>query len=112
MRGIAIIAAGVLSFAQLAWAEAPELHVYNWSDYIAPDTIANFAKETGIGVTYDVYDGNEVLEAKLLAGQSGYDVVVPSARVAAIMRFSVPVTVTIGNTISPPRNPFGALAWI
>ena len=62
-----------------AHAEAPALHVYNWSDYIAPDTIPNFTKETGIAVTYDVYDGNEVLEAKLLAGQSGYDVVVPSA---------------------------------
>jgi putrescine transport system substrate-binding protein len=60
-------------------AEPPILHVYNWSDYIAPDTIANFTKETGIAVTYDVYDGNEVLEAKLLAGHSGYDVVVPSA---------------------------------
>jgi putrescine transport system substrate-binding protein len=62
-----------------AAAEEPVLHVYNWSDYIAPDTIANFTKETGIEVTYDVYDGNEVLEAKLLAGHSGYDVVVPSA---------------------------------
>jgi putrescine transport system substrate-binding protein len=60
-------------------AEPPVLHVYNWSDYIAPDTIANFTQETGIAVTYDVYDGNEVLEAKLLAGHSGYDVVVPSA---------------------------------
>jgi putrescine transport system substrate-binding protein len=62
-----------------AAAEEPVLHVYNWSDYIAPDTIANFEKETGIAVTYDVYDGNETLEAKLLAGHSGYDVVVPSA---------------------------------
>ena len=79
MRGIAIIAAALLALMQMAHAEAPELHVYNWSDYIAPDTIANFTKETGIAVTYDVYDGNEVLEAKLLAGQSGYDVVVPSA---------------------------------
>src|SRR5437762_3033669 len=60
-------------------AEERRLHVYNWSDYIAPDTIANFTKETGIEVTYDVYDGNEVLEAKLLAGHSGYDIVVPSA---------------------------------
>jgi putrescine transport system substrate-binding protein len=60
-------------------AEEKRLHVYNWSDYIAPDTIANFTKETGIAITYDVYDGNEVLEAKLLAGHSGYDVVVPSA---------------------------------
>ena len=60
-------------------AEESVLHVYNWSDYIAPDTIVNFEKETGISVTYDVYDGNETLEAKLLAGHSGYDVVVPSA---------------------------------
>src|SRR6202140_1204808 len=62
-----------------AATEEPILHVYNWSDYIAPETIANFTKETGIAVTYDVYDGNEVLEAKLLAGHSGYDIVVPSA---------------------------------
>jgi putrescine transport system substrate-binding protein len=83
MRRIAIrlLTVGAMVFALLsaAHAEAPELHVYNWSDYIAPDTIANFEKETGIAVTYDVYDGNEVLEAKLLAGNSGYDVVVPSA---------------------------------
>src|SRR5437016_6142201 len=63
----------------VARAEESVLHIYNWSDYIAPDTIANFEKETGIAVTYDVYDGNEVLEAKLLAGHSGYDIVVPSA---------------------------------
>jgi putrescine transport system substrate-binding protein len=62
-----------------ASAEEPVLHVYNWSDYIAPDTIANFEHETGIKVTYDVYDSNEVLEAKLFSGGSGYDVVVPSA---------------------------------
>jgi putrescine transport system substrate-binding protein len=79
MRRIAIITAAMFAFVSAAWAETPELHVYNWSDYIAPDAIPNFTKETGIAVTYDVYDGNEVLEAKLLAGQSGYDVVVPSA---------------------------------
>src|SRR5437868_6612188 len=62
-----------------AGAEEKRLHIYNWSDYIAPDTLANFTRETGIEVTYDVYDGNEVLEAKLLAGHSGYDIVVPSA---------------------------------
>jgi putrescine transport system substrate-binding protein len=55
-----------------------ELFIYNWSDYIAEDTIANFEAETGIDVTYDVYDSNEVLEAKLLAGNSGYDLVVPT----------------------------------
>jgi putrescine transport system substrate-binding protein len=79
MRGIAIMTAALFALLGSAHAEAPQLHVYNWSDYIAPDTIPNFTKETGIAVTYDVYDGNEVLEAKLLAGQSGYDVVVPSA---------------------------------
>jgi putrescine transport system substrate-binding protein len=62
-----------------ARGEEPLLHVYNWSDYIAPDTIAGFEKATGIRVTYDVYDSNEVLEAKLLTGHSGYDVVVPTA---------------------------------
>ena len=60
-------------------AEEPKvLNVLNWSDYIAADTIANFEKETGIKVTYDVFDSNEVLEAKLMTGKSGYDVVVPS----------------------------------
>jgi len=54
------------------------LNVYNWSDYIGEDTIANFEAETGIKVTYDVFDSNEVLEAKLMAGNTGYDIVVPS----------------------------------
>ncbi|TGS11093.1 spermidine/putrescine ABC transporter substrate-binding protein PotF, partial [Mesorhizobium sp. M1C.F.Ca.ET.187.01.1.1] len=48
------------------------VNVYNWSDYIAPDTAEKFEKETGIKVRYDVYDGNEVLETKLLTGGSGY----------------------------------------
>jgi putrescine transport system substrate-binding protein len=55
-----------------------ELFIYNWSDYIAEDTISNFEDEFGIDVTYDVFDSNEVLEAKLLSGGSGYDIVVPS----------------------------------
>jgi putrescine transport system substrate-binding protein len=55
------------------------LNIYNWSDYIADDTVSRFEAETGIKVHYDVYDSNEVLEAKLLAGHSGYDLVVPSA---------------------------------
>src|SRR5882724_11109577 len=60
-------------------AEEKLVNIYNWSDYIAPDTVAKFEAETGIKVNYDVYDSNEVLEAKLLAGKSGYDLVVPSA---------------------------------
>ena len=54
------------------------LRVYNWSDYIAPDTVKKFEDETGIQVTYDVFDSNETLEARLLAGKSGYDIVVPA----------------------------------
>ena len=58
--------------------EEKVLNVYNWSDYIAPGTLAKFEKETGIKVTYDVFDSNEVLETKLVTGNTGYDVVVPS----------------------------------
>ena len=61
-------------------ADDKVVHVYNWSDYIAPDTLENFEAATGIKVTYDVYDSNEVMEAKLLAGGSGYDVVFPTAQ--------------------------------
>lgn len=56
-----------------------ELNVYNWSDYIGETTIADFEKETGIKVRYDNYDGNETLEAKLVVGNTGYDVVFPSS---------------------------------
>jgi putrescine transport system substrate-binding protein len=58
------------------------LNVYNWSDYIAEDTIKNFEKETGIKVNYDNYDSNETLMAKLIAGNTGYDIVVPGAHFA------------------------------
>ncbi|WP_249977140.1 polyamine ABC transporter substrate-binding protein [Vreelandella olivaria] len=68
-----------ISFAvAAAAAHADEVRVYNWSDYIAPETLAKFTERTGIAVTYDVYDSNEVLDAALLSGRSGYDVVVPS----------------------------------
>jgi putrescine transport system substrate-binding protein len=76
---LSLVALALAVLPRALCAEEARLHIYNWSDYIAPDTIANFTKETGIAVTYDVYDGNEVLEAKLLAGHSGYDVVVPTA---------------------------------
>jgi putrescine transport system substrate-binding protein len=60
-------------------AEDKVLNVYNWSDYIAEGTVGDFQTKTGIKVNYDVFDSNEVLETKLLAGRTGYDVVVPSA---------------------------------
>ena len=55
------------------------VNIYNWSDYIAPTVVEGFTKETGIKVRYDTFDSNDTLETKLLAGKSGYDVVVPTA---------------------------------
>lgn len=60
-------------------AEAKVLNIYNWPDYIAPDMVSNFEKETGIKVNYQTFENNEALQAKLLAGNSGYDIVVPGA---------------------------------
>ncbi len=65
--------------ASPASTEEKVVNVYNWSDYIDPKTLEQFTAETGIKVNYDVFDANEVLETKLLAGNTGYDVVVPSA---------------------------------
>ncbi|APE44988.1 spermidine/putrescine ABC transporter substrate-binding protein PotF [Sulfitobacter alexandrii] len=59
-------------------ATAQEVRVYNWSDYIDESLLEKFEQETGIDLVYDVFDSNEVLETKMLAGGSGYDVVVPS----------------------------------
>jgi len=59
--------------------ESKVLNVYNWSDYIAPGTLEEFTRRTGIKVNYDVYDSNDTLEAKILVRKSGYDVVFPSA---------------------------------
>jgi putrescine transport system substrate-binding protein len=79
--GAALIvsACGKKEAPQAAGPEEKVLHVYNWSDYIAPDTVANFEKETGIKVTYDTYSSNEELESKLMVGKTGFDLVVPSA---------------------------------
>jgi putrescine transport system substrate-binding protein len=77
-KGMMAASVALVMMSTGAMADEKVLHVYNWSDYIAPDTLENFQKETGIKVVYDVFDSNEVLEAKLLAGKSGYDIVVPS----------------------------------
>ncbi|KJE35175.1 spermidine/putrescine ABC transporter substrate-binding protein [Thalassospira sp. HJ] len=74
---LVVFAAAVSGFATSASAQEV-LNVYNWSDYIGENTIANFEKEYGVKVNYDVYDSVELLEAKLLAGNSGYDIVVPT----------------------------------
>jgi putrescine transport system substrate-binding protein len=80
-----LLAITLATLAPLALAQKAQqkiLNIYNWSDYIAEDTIRNFEKETGIKVRYDNYDNNEILHAKLVAGKSGYDIVVPSAHFA------------------------------
>ena len=59
-------------------AQEKQVNVYNWSDYIDPAVLEDFTKETGIKVRYDVFDSNEILETKLLAGKTGYDIVVPT----------------------------------
>lgn len=72
-----------------AAAAAPSVHVYNWYDYIGPDTLKNFQHDTGIQPVYDTFDSSEVLESKLLIGGSGYDVVVASS-------FSLPTLIKAG----------------
>ena len=67
-----------LLFATPAWAEDKVLNIYNWTDYIDPAALKQFTAETGIEIHYDVFDSLETLEGKLLAGHSGYDIVVPS----------------------------------
>jgi len=75
----AVVAGALMALSAGSLAADKTLHVYNWSDYIAPNTVADFEKQTGIKVVYDVFDSNEVLEGKMMAGNSGYDVVVPSS---------------------------------
>src|ERR1700754_3303178 len=64
-----------------AFAQEKVVNIYNWSDYIDPKVLEDFTKETGIKVRYDTFDSNEIVEAKLLAGKTGYDVVVPGSTV-------------------------------
>ena len=81
-RVIGLLAAGALltgtTTAALAQDTSKTLNIYNWSDYIDETILADFTKETGIKIVYDVYDSNEQLETKLFAGGTGYDIVVPS----------------------------------
>jgi putrescine transport system substrate-binding protein len=76
LRMLALTATALASTATLAQERV--VHVYNWSDYIDESLLGEFTKETGIKVVYDVFDSNELVETKLLAGGSGYDVVVPT----------------------------------
>jgi putrescine transport system substrate-binding protein len=78
-RALALAAAAAATlWSASAPAQERIVNVYNWSDYIEPNILEDFTKETGIKVRYDTFDSNDTLETKLLAGKSGYDVVVPS----------------------------------
>ena len=91
--------AGALTIADTFWSRTREayaaqvdrsklskvLNIYNWSDYIAEDTIPNFEKEFGVKVNYDTYEDNEALLAKLQSGAAGYDIVVPTGYMVEIM---------------------------
>ena len=79
MKKITVLLGLLIGLTGIAQAAENVVHVYNWSDYIAEETVANFTEKTGIEVVYDVYDANETLEAKLFAGRTGYDVIFPSA---------------------------------
>ena len=82
MRAPAVLLASIFLLAACSSSHShPEkvLYVYNWADYIGKDTVQNFEKKTGIRVIYDTYDSDEELEAKLLAGDAGYDAVTTSA---------------------------------
>ncbi|WP_246624682.1 polyamine ABC transporter substrate-binding protein [Oceanobacter mangrovi] len=82
LAATALMTAAVV--APVTHAEEAVLNFYNWSDYIGEETIANFEKEFGIKVNYDVYDSNEALEGKLLAGNTGFDLVVPTSNFMAL----------------------------
>src|SRR3979490_2802846 len=79
VRFVAAVAAILAFAAPSASAEERTVNFYNWSNYMAPGVLEDFTRETGIKVVYDTFDANETLETRLLAGKSGYDVVVPTA---------------------------------
>ncbi len=81
-RSLAALSWGLL--AAVAAQAQGQLNMYNWSDYIGPKTVSNFEKEFNVKMRYDTFDSNEVLHAKLVAGKTGYDIVVPSSNWAAV----------------------------
>ncbi|PNG87235.1 polyamine ABC transporter substrate-binding protein [Pseudomonas putida] len=79
MRKFSFLISSTLALAFSSGLQAkPTVSIYNWTDYIGSTTLADFQASTGITPVYDVFDSNETLEGKLLAGRTGYDVVVPS----------------------------------
>jgi putrescine transport system substrate-binding protein len=77
-KRLLLAASAIVGLSAAAVAQELVVNVYNWSDYIDPTVLEDFTAETGIKVVYDVYDNNDIVETKLLAGGSGYDIVVPT----------------------------------
>src|SRR5437868_9266220 len=110
MRGricfhLSLVAALAL-LSQSAKAEQRTVNFYNWSNYMAPGVLEDFTRETGIKVVYDTFDANETLETRLLAGKSGYDVVVPLAYFLQRQ-----VTANIFQKLDKSKLPNLANAW-
>ena len=82
---LGLAGAAALMISATAAMAGGELHIYNWGDYTNPKLIEKFTKETGIKVTLDTYDSNETMLAKVRAGGTGYDIVVPSDYTVKIM---------------------------
>ena len=81
---VCVLGLAITATFAVAQEEEKVLNIYNWSDYIAEDTLRNFEKETGIRVRYDNFDNNEIVHAKLVAGKTGYDIVIPSSNWAKL----------------------------
>ncbi len=105
---IRIVVAAAIAVGPVAVAAQPErvVNFYNWSDYIDPTVLDDFTKQTGIKVRYDTFDSNDTLEAKLLAGRSGYDVVVPTGYFLARQ-----ITAGIFQKLDKSKLPNLANAW-
>ena len=85
LRHLALaLVAGLLLVAGAQAQGQGQLNMYNWSNYISELTVPNFEKESGVKMRYDTFDSNEILHAKLVAGRSGYDIVVPSSNWGAL----------------------------
>jgi putrescine transport system substrate-binding protein len=106
MKVFRLIAALAALSAVSAHAEERVVNFYNWSNYMAPGVLENFTKETGIKVVYDTFDANETLETRLLAGKSGYDVVVPTAYFLQRQ-----ITAHVFQTLDKSKLPNLANAW-
>ena len=105
---LSLIAATAL--ASSSFAQDRTVNVYNWSDYVEPTVIDSFTKATGIKVKYDTFDSNDMLETKLLAGRTGYDLVVPTAYFLAREIKAGVYTVRCIASLPPPPSQRGSSA--